>query len=90
MARNLRREPTEARKATLASILRKSRHGVRLNDHLEHDCGLTVFQHACKMVWKGSNALPVWAFTGSAQIQESGSTGCEAGAEKDCRKGGKL
>jgi bifunctional non-homologous end joining protein LigD len=53
MARNLRREPTEARKATLASILRKSRHGVRLNDHLEHDCGLTVFQHACKMVWKG-------------------------------------
>jgi hypothetical protein len=29
------------RKATLASILRKSRPGVRLNEHLEHDCGLT-------------------------------------------------
>jgi hypothetical protein len=41
------------RKATLASILRKSRHGVRLNEHLEHDCGLTVFQHACKMGLEG-------------------------------------
>ena len=29
-----RREPIEVRKATLASILRKSRHGVRLNEHL--------------------------------------------------------
>ena len=37
------------RKATLASILRKSRYGVRLNEHLEHDCGLTVFQHACRL-----------------------------------------
>jgi bifunctional non-homologous end joining protein LigD len=41
------------RKATLASILRKSRHGVRLNEHLEHDCGMTVFQHACKMGLEG-------------------------------------
>ena len=41
------------RKATLASILRKARHGVRLNEHLEHDCGLTVFQHACKMGLEG-------------------------------------
>jgi bifunctional non-homologous end joining protein LigD len=46
---DLRREPSEVRKATLASILRKARHGLRLNEHLEHDCGLTVFQHACKM-----------------------------------------
>jgi ATP-dependent DNA ligase len=36
---DLRRKPIEVRKATLASILRKSRHGVRLNEHLEHDCG---------------------------------------------------
>ena len=43
---DLRREPIEVRKATLASILPKARHGVRLNEHLEHDCGLTVFQHA--------------------------------------------
>ena len=50
---DLRREPLEVRKATLASILRKARHGVRLNEHLEHDCGLTVFQHACKMGLEG-------------------------------------
>jgi bifunctional non-homologous end joining protein LigD len=50
---DLRKEPIEVRKATLASILRKARHGVRLNEHLEHDCGLTVFQHACKMGLEG-------------------------------------
>jgi bifunctional non-homologous end joining protein LigD len=50
---DLRREPIEVRKATLASILRKSRPGVRLNEHLEHDCGLMVFQHACKMGLEG-------------------------------------
>jgi ATP-dependent DNA ligase len=31
---DLRPEPIEVRKATLASILRKSRHAVRLNEHL--------------------------------------------------------
>jgi bifunctional non-homologous end joining protein LigD len=46
---DLRREPIEVRKATLASILRKSRPGVRLNEHLEYPDGITVFQHACKM-----------------------------------------
>ena len=50
---DLRREPIEVRKATLASILRQSRHGVRLNEHLEHDCGLTVFQHACELGCEG-------------------------------------
>ena len=50
---DLRREPLEVRKATLASILRQARHGVRLNQHLEHECGLTVFQHACKMGLEG-------------------------------------
>jgi bifunctional non-homologous end joining protein LigD len=50
---DLRREPIEVRKATLASILRKARHGVRLNDHLEHPEGDVVFQHACKMGLEG-------------------------------------
>ena len=50
---DMRREPLEVRKATLASVLRKSRPGVRLNEHLQHDCGLTVFQHACKMGLEG-------------------------------------
>jgi len=50
---DLRKEPIEVRKATLASILRKSRHGVRLNEHLEHPDGAVVFQHACKMGLEG-------------------------------------
>ena len=37
----------------LASVLRKSRPGVRLNEHLAHDCGLTVFQHACQLGCEG-------------------------------------
>jgi len=47
---DMRREPIEVRKATLASILRKAQYGVA---HLRHDCGLTVFQHACKMGLEG-------------------------------------
>ena len=50
---DLRREPIEVRKATLASILRKGRPGVRLNEHLEHPEGAVVFQHACKMGLEG-------------------------------------
>jgi bifunctional non-homologous end joining protein LigD len=50
---DLRREPIEVRKATLASILRQSRPGVRLNEHLEHPEGAVVFQHACKMGLEG-------------------------------------
>jgi ATP-dependent DNA ligase len=46
---DMRREPIEVRRATLASILRKARHGVRLNEHVEHPDGLAVFQQACKM-----------------------------------------
>ena len=36
---------------TLASILRKSRPGVRLNEHMEQ--GAVVFLHACKMGLEG-------------------------------------
>jgi hypothetical protein len=42
---DLRREPIEVRKATLGSILRQARHGVWLNEQLEHPEG-AVFQHA--------------------------------------------
>jgi bifunctional non-homologous end joining protein LigD len=56
---DLRREPIEVRKATLASILRKARHGLRLNEYLAHDCGLTVFQHACKMGLEGASRYPL-------------------------------
>ena len=46
----LRREPLETRKATLASLLRRSPPGLRLNEH--HD-GESVFRHACKMGLEG-------------------------------------
>jgi bifunctional non-homologous end joining protein LigD len=50
---DLRRKPIEVRKATLASILRKSWPGMCLNEHLEHPDGAVVFQHACKMGLEG-------------------------------------
>ncbi len=49
---DLRREPLEVRKATLASVLAKAAPGLRLNDHIEAD-GPTVFAHACKMGLEG-------------------------------------
>ena len=49
----MRREPIEVRKATLASILRKRRPGVRSNEYLEHLDGELVFAHACKMGLEG-------------------------------------
>jgi len=49
---DLRREPLETRKATLASLLRKHTAGVRLCEHIEAD-GELVFQHACKMGLEG-------------------------------------
>jgi bifunctional non-homologous end joining protein LigD len=42
---DLRREPLEVRKATLASVLAKDALGLRLNEHIEAD-GPTVFAHA--------------------------------------------
>ena len=49
---DLRREPLEVRKATLASALAKAAPGLRLNEHIEAD-GPTVFAHACKMGLEG-------------------------------------
>ncbi len=45
---DLRRDPLEVRKATLASIVAKASPGIRFNEHIEGD-GPTVFAHACKM-----------------------------------------
>ena len=50
---DMRREPIEMRKATLASILRKARHGTRFNEQMEFEDGETVFWHACKMGLEG-------------------------------------
>jgi ATP-dependent DNA ligase len=50
---DLRREPLDTRKATLASVLRRAAPGLRLNDHIEEEDGETVFRHACKMGLEG-------------------------------------
>jgi ATP-dependent DNA ligase len=70
---DLRREPIEVRKATLASILRQSRHGVRLNEHLEHDRGL-VFQHACNVGREGIVSKRFGVATGTVQRIAAGRT----------------
>ena len=49
---DLRRDPLQVRKATLASILGKARLGIRFNEHIEGD-GPTVFAHACNMGLEG-------------------------------------
>jgi bifunctional non-homologous end joining protein LigD len=58
---DLRREPLETRKATLASLLRGCRHGVRLNEHLEHDDGAVVFRHACVLGCPSGSARSIAA-----------------------------
>jgi bifunctional non-homologous end joining protein LigD len=50
---DLRREPLEVRKATLASVLSKAGAGVRFCEHFDFDDGATVFQHACAMGLEG-------------------------------------
>jgi len=49
---DLRREPLETRKATLACLLRGRRAGLRLNEHFLH-AGDVVFRHACRMGLEG-------------------------------------
>jgi ATP-dependent DNA ligase len=49
---DLRREPLEVRKETLASLLRGSLPGVQFNPHLAHR-GDVVFEHVCKMGLEG-------------------------------------
>jgi ATP-dependent DNA ligase len=46
---DLRRDPLEVRKATLASVLAKAGPGLRLNEHIEHEDGEMVFRHVCML-----------------------------------------
>jgi bifunctional non-homologous end joining protein LigD len=50
--KDLRREPLEVRKTTLASLLRARLPGLQFNQHLEHP-GDVVFSHACAMGLEG-------------------------------------
>jgi bifunctional non-homologous end joining protein LigD len=50
---DLRRDSWEVRRATLASVLRRARDGIRLSEHLATTDGDAVFQHACAMGLEG-------------------------------------
>ena len=50
---DLRRDPWEMRRATLTSVLRKARNGIRLSEHLAMTDGNTIFRHACAMGLEG-------------------------------------
>ena len=50
---DMRREPWDTRRATLASLLRKAADGIRLCEHLDSADGETVFLHACRMGLEG-------------------------------------
>ena len=80
---DLRRDPLQVRKATLASIVAKARPGIRFNEHIEGD-GPTVFAHACKLGLEGIVSkrkdfrLPFRPLARLAQDEEPGGVGCEA------------
>ena len=75
---DLRCEPLEVRKATLASVLSRAAGGLRLNEHIEAD-GPTVFAHAfAAWALRGSSRnartrdLPIRAVPRLAKKQEPG------------------
>jgi bifunctional non-homologous end joining protein LigD len=77
---DLRREPLEVRKATLASVLAKAAPGLRLNEHIEAD-GSTVFAHACKMGLEGivsKRKASTYRSGRSPDWLKSKNPGCEA------------
>ena len=50
---DLRFDPLETRKSTLAMLLLRALPGLRLNEHIEEEDGSLVFQHACKLGLEG-------------------------------------
>jgi ATP-dependent DNA ligase len=50
---DLRRDPLQVRKATLASVIARAGSGLRFNEHMEEEDGPLVFQHACKLGLEG-------------------------------------
>jgi ATP-dependent DNA ligase len=50
---DLRRDPLAVRKATLLDVLARAAPGIRFNEHLDHEDGPLVFEHACKLGLEG-------------------------------------
>jgi ATP-dependent DNA ligase len=76
---DLRREPIEVRKATLASILRKSRPGVRLNEHLDGVSARLQDGAGGDRIEAAGISLPIWAFSRLVEVQEPGRASGKAG-----------
>jgi bifunctional non-homologous end joining protein LigD len=49
---DLRGDPLDVRKATLATVITRAAAGLRFNEHLD-EYGPLVFQHACKLGLEG-------------------------------------
>jgi len=82
---DLRREPLEVRKATLASLLSRGPSGLRFNEHFDHSDGPLVFAHACKLglegiVFNAAPARPIGRGDRRTGSREPGRTGREAGS----------
>ena len=82
---DLRRDPQAVHKATLASFVARAAPGLRLNEHLDHDDGALVFEHACRLglegiVSKRRNSPYRSQIGGLDQKQEPGGAGREAGS----------
>ena len=82
---DMRREPIEVRKATLASHPAQGRPGVRLNEHLEHPDGADVFAARLQngprrhRVEAARLALQVGPIAGLAQVQKSHAPAVQTG-----------
>ena len=50
---DLRANPLQVRKATLASVIGRAGSGLRFNKHMDGEDGPFVFQHACKLGLEG-------------------------------------
>jgi bifunctional non-homologous end joining protein LigD len=85
---DLRRDPLQVRKATLASIVAKARPGIRFNEHIESD-GPTIFAHACKMGLEGivskrkDSRLPLEALADWPKMKNPGCAAVTREAEED-------
>jgi hypothetical protein len=85
---DMRREPIEVRKATLASVLRGCRAGLQFNQHLEHP-GDIVFRHACKLGLEASSRSG-WGHVTSPAARATGSSSRTQRAGGDARARGRL
>jgi bifunctional non-homologous end joining protein LigD len=77
---DLRREPWETRRATLASPMRTAADGLQLSEHIEGTDGFTIFGHACRMGLEGIAGIDPTALAGAriGSREESGRAGCDA------------